>query len=52
LEIKHQLPHLRAKKFIAEKPEHQRLADLAVKAMQQGYDEATVRIERGILKIV
>lgn len=52
LEVKHQLPGLRARKFISEKPEHQRLADLSVKAMQEGYDEAIVRIERGILKLV
>ncbi|MEI6196223.1 MAG: glycosyltransferase [Verrucomicrobiota bacterium] len=52
LEVKHQLPSLRAKKFIAEKPEHQQIANLAVKAMQEGYDEAIVRMERGILKIV
>ena len=52
LEVKHQLPSLRVKKMVAEKPEHQRLADLSVKAMQEGYDEAIVRTERGILKLV
>jgi len=52
LEVKHQLPGLRPRKFKSQKPEHQRLADLSVKAMQEGYDEAIVRIERGILKLV
>lgn len=52
LEVKHQLPNLRAKKFKAEKPELQALADMAVKAMQEGYDEATARLERGVLKIL
>jgi len=52
LEIKHQLPSLRAHEFKSEKPEHQRLADLSVKAMQEGYDDAIVRTERGILKLV
>jgi GT2 family glycosyltransferase len=51
LEVKHQLPGLRVKKNTAEKPEHQRLADLSLKAMQEGYDEAIVRTERGILKL-
>jgi len=52
LEVKHQLPSQRAREFKPEKPEHKRLADLSVKAMREGYDEAIVRIERGILKIV
>jgi len=52
LEVKHQLPGLRVKKIVPEKPEHQRLADLSTKAMQEGYDEAIVRTERGILKLV
>jgi glycosyltransferase AglI len=52
LEVKHQLPNLRAKPFKPECPEHQRLADLSVRAMQEGYDEATNRLERGVLKIV
>ncbi|MEI9866153.1 MAG: glycosyltransferase [Limisphaerales bacterium] len=52
LEVKHQLPGLRAHKFISEKTEHQPLADLSVKAMQDGYDEAIIRVERGILKLV
>ena len=52
LEVKHQLPGLRAKKSDRklQKQEHQRLANLSVKAMQEGYDEAIVRLDRGILK--
>lgn len=52
LEVKHQLPSLRAQKFVAEQPYLQPLADKAVTAMQAGYDEATDRLQRGILKIV
>jgi len=52
LEVKHQLPSLRARPFKAEKPELQRLADLAVKSMQEGYDEATDRLVRGALQII
>lgn len=52
LEIKHGLPCLRAKPFAPEKSEHQKLAKLAVEAMQAGYDEAVDPSERGILKLV
>jgi GT2 family glycosyltransferase len=40
LEVKHNLPSLRARKIKAELPEFQELADLQVKAMQEGYDAA------------
>jgi hypothetical protein len=43
---------LRAASLESEKPEHQHLADLAVKAMQAGYDEAVVEAERGLLRMV
>jgi hypothetical protein len=49
LEMVHGLPSLRARPFKAEKAEHQGLADLAVKAMQAGYDEAVEPMLRGIL---
>lgn len=40
LEVKHNLPSMRARKYTAELPEFQELADLQVKAMQEGYDAA------------
>ena len=40
LEVKHKLPSLRARKYVAEKPEFQELADFQVAAMQEGYDAA------------
>ena len=49
LEMLHGLPCLRARSFKAEKPEHQALAEIAVKAMQAGYDEAVEPGIRGIL---
>jgi hypothetical protein len=49
LELAHGLPSLRARRFKAELPEHQRLADLAVDAMQAGYDEAVDPVVRGVL---
>lgn len=52
LEIKHGLPSLRARRFVPEKQEHQRLADLSVEAMQAGYDEATDLTARGVLSIL
>lgn len=47
LEMKHNLPSLRARKYIAELPELQELADLQVEAMQAGYDEAVDDSVRG-----
>ncbi len=47
LEVKHNLPSLRARKVKAELPELQELADLQVEAMQQGYDEAVDEKARG-----
>ena len=52
LEIKHGLPSLRVCPFKPEKAEHQHLADLCVKAMQEGYDEAVDASERGVLRIL
>jgi len=52
LEMKHNLPSLRARPFKTELPRHQRLADLAVSAMQAGYDEVIDESDRGVLKIV
>jgi glycosyltransferase AglI len=49
LEMVHGLPSMRARPFKAEKPEHQHLADLALRAMQEGYDEAVDTTIRGIL---
>ncbi|MCM2275659.1 MAG: glycosyltransferase [Candidatus Didemnitutus sp.] len=40
LELKHRLPSLRARKFKAELPDLQDLADRQVAAMQRGYDRA------------
>jgi GT2 family glycosyltransferase len=52
LEIKHGLPCLRPPSIKAEKAQHQRLADLALQAMQAGYDEAVDESARGVLRIV
>jgi len=52
LELKHGLPSLRARPFSPEKQDHKHLAQLAVEAMQAGYDEAIDATERGILRIV
>ena len=51
LELKHNLPSLRARRFKAELPEFQELADLSVKAMQEGYDEAVDPHNRGKITI-
>ena len=51
LEVKHNLPSLRARKYKAESAELQELADLAVKAMQEGYDEAVDPRSRGKISI-
>lgn len=40
LELKHNLPSMRARKYVAERPEFQELADVQVTAMQEGYDAA------------
>jgi GT2 family glycosyltransferase len=52
LELKHGLPNLRPHLFKPEKPEHARLAELSIKAMQDGYDEAIDPSVRGVLRIV
>lgn len=52
LELKHGLPSLRAQPFSPEKPEHKRLAQLAVEAMQAGYDEVIDPTTRGVLRII
>jgi GT2 family glycosyltransferase len=49
LEIKQNLPSLRARPFRSEKAEHQHLADLAVAEMQAGYDEVVDVAARGRL---
>ncbi len=52
LELKHGLPNLRAGPMKIEKPGFKHLAELAVEAMQAGYDEAVDPTVRGVLKIV
>jgi GT2 family glycosyltransferase len=52
LEMRHNLPSLRAKKYIAELPELQELADLQVEAMQAGYDEAIDESTRGKIYLI
>jgi GT2 family glycosyltransferase len=47
LEVKHNLPSMRARRYIAEKPEFQELAELQVQAMQKGYDAAVDERARG-----
>lgn len=49
LEVKHNLPSLRAKKYIAEAPEFQELADAQIEAMQSGYDDAVEKNARGTI---
>lgn len=52
LELKHGLPSLRAQPFPPEKSEHKHLAQLAVEAMQAGYDEAVDPTMRGVLSVI
>jgi hypothetical protein len=52
LELKHNLPSMRATKFSAEQPELQRWADMSVEAMQSGYDEACSGSEQGVLRVL
>jgi hypothetical protein len=52
LELKHGLPCMRAGRISPQKQEHQHLADLAMKALQSGYDEAIDQSVRGVLRIV
>lgn len=55
LEIKHGLPCLRARPFEPDQkhnPEHLRLAQLSLEAMQAGYDEAVKEDERGVIRIL
>jgi GT2 family glycosyltransferase len=47
LEVKHNLPSLRAKPYSAELAELQELADLQIEAMQSGYDGAVDQRIRG-----
>ncbi len=47
LEVKHNLPSLRARKITTERPELQELADLQIEAMQKGYDDAVDENARG-----
>jgi hypothetical protein len=47
LEMRHNLPSLRARKYKAELPELQELADRQVQAMQAGYDEVIDESVRG-----
>lgn len=51
LEVKHNLPSLRARKYVAERPEFQELADLQVAAMQEGYDSAVDLTKQGSIVI-
>jgi GT2 family glycosyltransferase len=51
LEVKHNLPSLRARKFVAESPALQELADLEIEAMQIGYDDAVDKKARGKIVI-
>ena len=49
LEVKHNLPSLRARKKVAESPDLQELADLQIDAMQKGYDDAVDQSARGMI---
>ncbi len=54
LELKHRLPCMRARPFNPDRKddaEHQRLAQLALEAMQAGYDEAISDVDRGVIRI-
>jgi hypothetical protein len=51
LEVNHNLPSLRARKYIAEKPEFQELANLQVGSMQVGYDGAVDANSQGSIII-
>ena len=51
LEVRHNLPSLRARKYVAESPDLQALADLQVEAMQIGYDNAVDEAVRGKIVI-
>jgi GT2 family glycosyltransferase len=51
LELKHNLPSLRARNYRAELPELQELADYQVEAMQAGYDEAVDATQQGKIVI-
>jgi len=49
LEMKHNLPSLRAAPFAAEDPDLQDLANLQVECIQSGYDEIAAKTRRGLL---
>jgi hypothetical protein len=51
LEVKHNLPSLRARKYDAKTPDFQELADFQVAAMQEGYDAAVDRNAQGKITI-